>query len=111
MKSTGEQFRSWCYVVDCVSALLFILLKGEKGQAYNVADNNSNITIKELAETIAESGNRKVIIDIPSEKERIGFNVVKKSIFSTSKLERLGWSPSKEGIWFNLKKTIEELQR
>lgn len=111
MKSTGEQFRSWCYVVDCVSAILHILLKGEKGQAYNVADNNSNISIKELAETIAELGNRKVIIDIPSETERTGFNVVTKSVFSTEKLERLGWHPSTEGIKCNLKKTIEELQR
>lgn len=111
MKSSGEQFRSWCYVVDCVSAILHILLKGKKGQAYNVADNNSNISIKELAETIAELGNRKVIIDIPSEAEKAGFNVVTKSVFSTEKLERLGWNPSKERIRDNLKKTIEELQR
>lgn len=111
MKSTGEQLRSWCYVVDCVSAILHILLKGEKGHAYNVADNNSNITIKELAEIIAELGNRKVIIDIPSEDEKTGFNVVTKSVFNTEKLERLGWNPSTEGIRCNLKKTIEELQR
>ena len=89
---------------------MHILLKGEKGQAYNVADNNSNISIKELAETIAELGNRKVIIDIPSEIEKTGFNVVTKSVFSTEKLERLGWYPSTEGIKSNLKKTIEELQ-
>ncbi len=41
MKSTGEQYRSWCYVVDCVSALLYILLKGETQQAYNIADASS----------------------------------------------------------------------
>lgn len=111
MKSSGQQFRSWCYVVDCVSAIMHILLKGEKGQAYNVADNNSNISIKELSETIAELGNRKVIIDIPSETEKTGFNVVTKSVFSTEKLERLGWNPSAEGIKCNLRKTIEELQR
>ena len=33
LKSTGLQYRSWCYVVDCASALLHILLKGETGQA------------------------------------------------------------------------------
>lgn len=92
MKSTGEQFRSWCYVVDCVSAMLYILLKGENGQAYNIADENSNITIKELAEIIAEIGGKKVVIELPSEIEKTGFNVVAKSIFSTKKLEALGWN-------------------
>ena len=92
MKSTGEQFRSWCYVVDCVSALLYILLKGECGEAYNIADDKSNISIRELAETIAAIGGKKVVIDLPDEDERNGFNVVTKSVFSTEKLEALGWS-------------------
>jgi len=91
MKSSGEQYRSWCYVVDCVSALLYILLKGENGQAYNIADESSNITIKELAGMIAEIGNRKVVIDLPSDVEKAGYNVVTKSLFSTDKLESLGW--------------------
>lgn len=91
MKSTGAQFRSWCYVVDCVSAMLHILLKGENGHAYNIADASSNISIKELAEMIAEIGGRKVVIDLPSDAEKAGFNVVSKSIFSTNRLTSLGW--------------------
>lgn len=94
MKSTGEQFRSWCYVVDCASAMLYILLNGENGQAYNIADAKSNITIKELAEMIAEIGGKKVVIDLPSDAERKGFNVVTKSIFSTDRIEKLGWKIS-----------------
>ena len=91
MKSTGEQFRSWCYVVDCASALLHILLKGGSGEAYNIADANSNISIRELAETIAKIGGKKVVIDMPDADEQKGFNVVTKSVFSTEKLELLGW--------------------
>lgn len=91
MKSTGAQFRSWCYVVDCVSALLYILLKGNNGDAYNIADESSNITIKELAEMIAEIGGGKVVIDVPSDIEKSGFNTVTKSVFSTDKLRKLGW--------------------
>lgn len=94
MKSTGEQFRSWCYVVDCVSALLHILLKGENGQAYNIADESSNISIRELAEMIAEIGGKKVVIDLPSDAEKAGFNVVTKSVFDTAKISSLGWSVS-----------------
>lgn len=91
MKSTGSQFRSWCYVVDCVSALLYILLKGKNGLVYNIADNSSNISIKELAEMIAEIGNKKVVIESPSDAESLGYNVVTKSVFSTKRLEMLGW--------------------
>lgn len=91
MKSTGAQFRSWCYVVDCASALLHILLKGENGHAYNIADANSNISIKELADMIAEIGGKEVVIDLPSDVEKAGYNVVTRSVFSTEKLEALGW--------------------
>ena len=102
MKSTGEQFRSWCYVADCVSALLHILLKGESGQAYNIADEGSNISIRELAEMIAGIGNKRVVIDLPSDSEKVGFNVVRKSVFSAEKLQSLGWY-----ISGNMKEKIE----
>ena len=109
MKSTGEQFRSWCYVVDCVSALLYILLKGECREAYNIADSTSNISIRELAETIAKIGNRQVVIDVPDTDEKKGFNVVTKSVFSIDKLESLGWKTF-SNIEYNLKNTISELR-
>lgn len=109
MKSTGEQFRSWCYVVDCVSALLYILLKGECGQAYNIADESSNISIKELAEKIAKIGHQKVVIELPSDVEKKGFNVVMKSVFDTAKLRNLGWFPNSNGLDQNLRNTIKAL--
>lgn len=94
MKSNGMQLRSWCYVIDCVSALLYILLKGEKGQAYNIADKNSCVTIRELAEMIAKIAGRRVTMVIPADSESKGYNVVTNSVFSTTKLESLGWSVS-----------------
>lgn len=110
MKSTGEQFRSWCYVVDCVSGLLHILLKGESGQAYNIADENSNISIKELAEMIAKIGGKHVIMDVPSDAEKAGYNVVTKSVFETCKLKALGWNVSSGCMKDKLIKTIEEVE-
>lgn len=110
MKSTGEQFRSWCYVVDCVSALLYILLKGTNSEAYNIADDESNISIRELAETIAVIGGRKVVIDVPDTDEKRGFNPVTKSVFSIVKLESLGWKPQNH-ILSGLKNTIKEIKK
>ena len=105
MKSTGEQFRSWCYVVDCASALLYILLKGKNGEAYNIADEDSNITIRELAEMVAGITNKKVIVSLPSDAEQRGFNKVTKSVFDTYKLNTLGWSPQ-HAMKDNLESTI-----
>lgn len=110
MKSDGSQFRSWCYVVDCISALLHILMKGKSGQAYNIADANSNISIRELAETIAKICDRQVIMDLPNINEKQGFNPVTKSVFSTDKLEKLGWTPQ-SSICDGIKKTIKEIKK
>ena len=94
MKSDGSQYRSWCYVDDCVSALLYILLKGKNGQAYNIADKNSVVTIRQLAEMIAQIAGRKVVMQVPSEIEKKGFTPIKRAVFDTTKLESLGWSVS-----------------
>lgn len=110
MKSTGAQFRSWCYVVDCVSALFFILLKGNSCEAYNVADELSNISIRELAELTSSMAGKKVLIDLPSNMEKKGYNVVRKSVFSTAKLEQLGWRPETH-IQEGIRKTIDYLKK
>lgn len=110
MKNAGTQFRSWCYSVDCASAILYIMLKGEKGEAYNVADESSNICIKELAELIANIAGKKTIIDMPKEQEKLGYNLVTKSVFSTSKIEKLGWKPYTH-ILQGIKKTVGFLEK
>ena len=92
LKSAGTQYRSWCYVEDCVEALLYILFKGTRAQAYNIADKNSIITIRELAEMIARIACRKVVMQVPSDSEQKAFTPIKRAVFDTSKLEALGWT-------------------
>ncbi len=108
MKSEGKQFRSWCYVVDCASAILYILLKGISGEAYNISDSNSNLTIKQLAELIAKIGNKKVTLSLPSDAEKKAFNPVTNSIFDITKLKELGWCP-RNNIEQNMRNSIEFL--
>ena len=47
LKSSGTQYYSYTYVADAVSGLLYVLLKGENGEAYNIADERSDITLKD----------------------------------------------------------------
>ena len=92
MKSNGEQYRSWCYVVDCALGILFVMLKGENGEAYNIADDNAVVSIKTLAETIATIGKKQIIFDIPSDAEKMGYNPACHSVFTTERLKMLGWT-------------------
>lgn len=108
MKSTGEQFRSWCYSVDCVTALLYVLLKGTSGEAYNIADPTSVLTIRQLAEMVAGIGNRQVVMEIPTETEKASYNPVTKSVFSVNKLNGLGWEVS-GSMEEKMRKTINRL--
>ena len=108
LKSAGLQYRSWCYVVDCASALIHILCKGKNGEAYNVADNESNVTIKELAEIIATEGGRKVVTQQPTKEEAEGFTTIKRAVFDTSKLINLGWKPHRS-LQMNIRHTIDTL--
>ena len=109
LKSAGDQCRSWCYVDDCVTALLLILLEGKRGEAYNIADRNSVLTIRELAEMIARISGCRVAMQEPSTKELDGFNPVRRSVYDTAKLEALGWSV--EGTMESkVSKTVENLK-
>lgn len=103
MKSNGKQIRSYCYVVDCAIGILTILTQGKNCKAYNVANNKSIVSVKQMAETIASKENKKVIFEMPSDIEKSSYNSVTKSILDGSELEKIGWVP----IW-NFKSGIEE---
>lgn len=91
MKSEGLQTRSYCYVVDCATAILTILLYGKSSNAYNVSNKNSIITIREMADCIAKQNSKKVIFEIPTQKEKMGFTPITRAVLDSTKLEELGW--------------------
>ncbi len=92
MKSAGLQMRSYTYVVDCVSAILSVLINGKKGDSYNVSCASSVVSIRDLAETIAKKSGKHVIFEHPSEAELRGYNMMDNSSLTSDKIEGLGWS-------------------
>jgi nucleoside-diphosphate-sugar epimerase len=90
MKSEGKQLYSFCYVADAVSAIFKILLDGESGEAYNVAEKNEGKTLYDYATLIAGFANKKVVFDCIGER---GASVVQNALLDTSKLQALGWQP------------------
>lgn len=101
LKSAGMQYFSYTYVADAVSGLLYTLLLGNKGEAYNIADESGDVRLKDLAGMIADYCGTKVVFDIPDEVESAGFSKATKARLDGSKLKGLGWKPIytvKEGI-------------
>lgn len=92
LKSVGSQIRSYCHVNDCASALLFILLRGVNGEAYNIANAESVLSIKELANLIAKISNVKVV-NISSNESLKGCSRVQRAVLNSSKLRDLDWIP------------------
>ena len=68
LKSAGTQYYSYTYVADAISGLLTVLLCGKCGEAYNIAEEHSDIMLKDLAALIAGIKGKKVVFEIPDRK-------------------------------------------
>ena len=91
LKSNGDQQFAYSYVADICSAILFLLLYGEKAQAYNIANTDIILSLKQIAEILSEYSGKKIIYDIPSSVESIGYSKVTKALLDCSKIKKLGW--------------------
>lgn len=109
LKSDGKQLYSYIYVADAVSAILHVMLKGTDGEVYNVADSKSDITLKALAEILAEKAGASVLFEIPGDDEKRGFSTATKALLEAEKLRQLGWQ-AKHTIGDGLERSIRMLQ-
>jgi len=103
LKSKGEQIRSYCYVLDVVNALMYILRYGNADDVYNVSSSKTLITIRDFAEKCAKIAGTKLICSSASEFERSCFSKEQNIILDNKKIKDLGW----ESI-FEIDTAIEE---
>lgn len=93
LKSEGKQYYSYTYMADAIAGLLTILTKGQSGEAYNIADLSSDITLKDLAKLIADQVGTRVLFESPDATEAKGYSKATKARLDGSKLRSLGWQP------------------
>ena len=110
LKSKGEQRRTYCYVLDAVSALFMVLSKGEIGEAYNIANENSVASIADVASCCAKIVGTKVVFDIPDTVESKGFSKPQNCILDNKKLKSLGWE-GRYSLEEGFTETIDELRK
>lgn len=96
LHTEGKSRGNYCYTSDTVRGLLTILLKGESGAAYNVANPAASATIREMAELVANEvcgGKIKVVVNIPEDIAKRGYAPDVGCTLNADKLIALGWAP------------------
>ena len=94
LKTKGESRHPYLYVTDAVSAMLTVLLNGEKGQSYNAANPSTYCSIYEMAELVINKfGQNKSCIRIMESDT----NIYPKTTFLNLDIEKISllkWKPT-----------------
>jgi nucleoside-diphosphate-sugar epimerase len=95
LHSKGDSYGNYCYIADAITALFILLLKGINGEAYNISNESTNMTIYEMATLVANNiagGKIGVVFDIP--KDNIyGYAAPVNIKISSQKIRCIGWKP------------------
>lgn len=94
LKTKGETVRNYCYTTDAVSGILTVLSKGNIGEAYNIANMQTTISIADMAQLFCNlfpESSSKVTFDIADDATKLGYNPIVKIQLDSSKAEKLGW--------------------
>lgn len=96
LKSLGETVRNYCDVDDAADAILIVLTDGVKGEAYNIANMDIEVSIKQLAERVVSLYPQSGIhlkFDLAEDITKLGYNQTIKIRLDSTKLMQLGWMP------------------
>ena len=109
LKSEGQQEYSYLHVADAVSGILWVLTRGDAGEAYNVADESGDVRLRDLASLVARAGGAAVRFELPDDVERAGYSTATRALLDGSKLRALGWRAG-YGLEDGIVRTVECLR-
>lgn len=110
LHTEGNSVGNYCDIQDALNGILLILQKGESGQAYNVVNEETTMTIRQMAQLAAEEvadGKIQIRYEIP-EENIYGYGAQTGLRLSSRKLRELGWKPAK-GLKEMLQDAMESL--
>ncbi len=93
LKTSGASTRMYCDVSDAVTGVLTVLLHGEPGAAYNVANEATYCSVKEMAELVAArfgAGRTRVRVELDPDAP---YPPEHHLPLDAAALQALGWQP------------------
>lgn len=96
LHTEGNSLGNYCYLADTVRGLFLLLMKGENGNAYNIVNPDASMTIRGMAELVANkvcNDRVTVLVEKPADIERLGYPPDTAMRLSSEKIEKLGWRP------------------
>ena len=75
-----------------MSAIFYILIRGQRGEAYNIANKDTYISIRDMAKFVRANFNENISVGVVP-KDNLGYAPQTKLKLNTDKLESLGWEP------------------
>jgi dTDP-glucose 4,6-dehydratase len=99
---TGQNVRDWIYVIDHCRAVEQVLMKGSKGEVYNISAGEEKTNLQVAATILQILGKSEDQIEFV--EDRPGHDV-RYSLASTKVRDELGWSPL-ENFADGIRKTV-----
>jgi UDP-glucuronate decarboxylase len=97
LHSDGRARRSFCYLADVTAAFFTVLLKGAPGEAYNVANDEAECTISEIANLLVSvfpERQLQIVQKGRSGPETFLHCKYDEAQIDISKIRALGWRPT-----------------
>lgn len=111
LHTEGKSISNFVYLTDAITGILTILVKGSRGEAYNICNDKESRSVKEIAELVSQKSADNVIsvkVEIP-DGINMGYAPDVKMYLCSEKLKTLGWIP-KIGMTDAYKKLIEYIK-
>ena len=93
LSTTGESRKNYCYTIDAVDGILRILLMGKDGEAYNIANEQTYISVKDMAYQVLARFSKDNLV-VCECKPDAKYPPTTRIRMDVSKLKELGWIPS-----------------
>lgn len=109
LKSDGLAKRPFCYIADATVGFLTVLLTGGKAEAYNVANPEAEISIRDLATLVAGLFPERGIstqFEVQVSSDSYLKSPISRSCPSICKMQELGWTPN-IGLHEGFRRTIQ----
>lgn len=105
LHTLGNSAKPYCYTTDSIRAIIYILLYGNSGEAYNVATPGTYISIKGLAEFLRTEFNPAINVVVNMDSNGC-YAPETRTNLCVDKLLNLGWRPQ-----YDLRSMFERLIR